>query len=121
VAPAPKATTERARPVVAYLPLSLKNRLKATRDRDGLSYTLVVLTAVDAVKDRLVDRWQASRPQGSSFVGWKRARQQHAEPLVPITLRLVAEDEDTLDGIWRAAEAPNRSAYIAAALEEYLA
>jgi hypothetical protein len=105
--------------VVAYLPVSLKARLQKAAT-GGESYTTLTLAAVDAHHEELGTRWDQSRRAGSAFVGWQRGRRRNDEPMVSMTIRLVPADEATLDRFWSEAGAPNRSAYIEAALDLYL-
>lgn len=105
--------------VVAYIPVSLKTRLQRAAT-GGESYTTLTMAAIDAHLEALGTRWATSRRTGSAFVGWQRGRRRNDEPMVSMTIRLVPADEATLDRFWSEAGAPNRSAYIEAALDLFL-
>jgi hypothetical protein len=105
--------------IVAYVPVSLKARLEqACSGRE--SYTTVAMTAIDTHREALQGHWTESRPSSSAFIGWHRSRRRNDEPMVPVTLRMVPQDEETLDRLWEEAGAPNRSAYVEAALDLHL-
>jgi hypothetical protein len=125
-APDPGASTanvasaeDRRGQVVAYIPVSLKTRLRKAAV-DGESYTTLTLAAIDAHKDELATRWTTNRRSGSAFVGWQRSRRRNEEQMVSMTIRLIPTDDATLDQFWQEASAPNRSAYIEAALDIHL-
>ena len=106
-----------------YLPLALRERLRAYQRLEGGSYTNITLDAVEATHEDLtipVPERQTSR-SGPLFVGRpRRQRMPHADAHVQVNLRFAADDRDTLDEIVEAKQAPNRSALIAAALDTYL-
>jgi hypothetical protein len=106
--------------VVAYVPVSLKERLRKATVNSQRSFTTVTLLAIDTHKAELAVRWQEHQTSGSSFVGWSRTRRYNEETMVPVPLRLVPEDNETLTRMWQEAGATNRSAYIEAALDLYL-
>lgn len=117
--PTEGAATDRLTQVVAYIPISLKARLQRAA-AGGASYTTLTMAAVDAYREKLLGKWADARPSGSAFVGWQRGRRRNEEPMIPMTIRMVPADEATLDRLWTEAGAPNRSAYVEAALDLYL-
>lgn len=112
-------TGDRLEQVVAYIPVSLKARLQQAAT-GAESYTTLTMAAIDAHHAELAGKWAKARPTGSAFVGWQRGRRRNEEPMVSMTIRLVPADEATLDRFWSEAGAPNRSAYIEAALDLFL-
>lgn len=110
------------RGVIAYLPLSLRDRLRQRRRADATPFADIVLDAVEATHDRLGDLINGRRPAAARselFVRHARTPAD-AEPHVQVYLRLNAENLQVLDQLTEQYKASSRSALITAALGSYL-
>lgn len=121
---APQQDGERALVVIAYLPVSLRETLRKAADDRSITYTAIVLDALDDTHDQLGvllgDRQGAPRA-GSLFSGrGGRSRPRHDEPHVQVSLRLTRSDLSVIDKLVAAHNAANRSALIATALRAHL-
>jgi len=111
-----------ARGVIAYLPISLRDRLRQRRRSDEAPFADIVLDAVEATADQLDELLAAGRPhteRSTLFVRNTRP-EPDLEPHVQVYLRLNAENLRVLDRLTEQHNAPSRSALIAAALRRYL-
>lgn len=119
--PLPEVHTP-SRGVIAYLPISLRERLRQRRSADSTPFADTVLDAVEATADRLDELVAGHRPRterSALFVRNTRAATD-PEPHVQVYLRLNAENLQVLDRLTQQHSAPSRSALIAAALRDYL-
>lgn len=116
----------RVRPlvVIVYLPVSLRDRLRQSTVKRSLTYTSLVLEALDATHDRLdvlLSGRQTNPRPGSLFTGpTGHSRPRGAEPQVQVSLRLTQNDLGVIDRLALEHQAVNRSALVATALEAYL-
>lgn len=112
-----------ARPVIVYLPVSLRDRLRQlTVDRD-LTYTELVLEAVDATHEQLASLLTPGKPSRARSLFQQSAtprRRRHAEPHVQVSLRLVPEDLAVIDRLVSDLHAGSRSHLVATALQAHL-
>lgn len=109
--------------IVVYLPVSLRDRLRAHHANSKSTYTTIVLEAVEATHAQLGKLLEAYRPpprQGGLFSHHARPRVQHDEPQVQVSLRPSRADLAILDRLAADHHAPNRSALLAAALNQHL-
>lgn len=109
--------------IVVYLPLSLRERLRAHHAASKETHTTIILYAVEAAHDQLPALLEAYRPaprEGGLFQHHARPRAQHDEPHVQVSIRPVRADLQVLDRLTTEHRAPNRSALLAAALDHYL-
>lgn len=111
--------------LIVYLSVSLKERLRAVARADDVTYTTVVLDAVDATHhqfDELLGTGDADAPrrEGSLFgVQPVAPTQPGREPHVQVSLRTLRRDLDVLDQLAQRHRV-TRSALIAAALDAHL-
>lgn len=135
--PAPKTARKRAKrvpdaesavpvQVIVYLPLSVKERLRAAAQAAGTTYTSLTLDAIDATHTRLDDLLGTSRPLGGprhpgSLFGMPipAAERRNHEARVQVSVRLLRRDIDVLDEL-AARHQVSRSGLITAALAAHL-
>ncbi len=110
------------RGVIAYLPISLRDRLRERRSADATPFADIVLNAVEATADQLGVLVAARRPRTERSTLFVRNTRPEldSEPHVQVYLRLNAENLRVLDRLTQQHNAPSRSALIAAALRCYL-
>ncbi len=108
------------RTIVAYISVPVRERLRV--NAGDLTYTEVVLAALDATHAKLADRFTAAtRPANSLFAGPVRSTpRRHEEPHVQVSLRPMGDDLAVIDRLVEEMNASSRSALINAALDEYL-
>ncbi len=107
--------------VVVYLPVSVRERLRATAATGQSTFTEIVLSALDATHQQLAQHFAPTTSTTSLFSGRSaRRRLRHEEAQVQVSMRLVADDLAVLDQLVTATKAPNRSALVAAALDLHL-
>jgi hypothetical protein len=107
--------------VVVYLPVSVRERLRATAATGQSTFTEIVLSALDATHQQLAQHFAPTTSTTSLFSGRSaRRRLRHEEAQVQVSMRLVADDLVVLDQLVTATKAPNRSALVAAALDLHL-
>lgn len=106
--------------IVVYLGLSVRERLRSAAG--DLTFTEVVLTALDSSYGRLSKRFsEPDPPTGSMFAGRGRPRtRRNREARVQVSLRPLRDDIAVIDRLVAELNAPSRSALIDAALDEYL-
>lgn len=111
-----------ARGVIAYLPLSLRDRLRQRRSADSTPFADIVLDAVEATADQLNALVAARRPrtERSALFVRNAGAPPNPEPHVQVYLRLNAENVRVLDQLTTQHNSPSRSALITAALASYL-
>jgi hypothetical protein len=111
-----------ARPVIVYLPVSLRDRLRQLTAERDLTYTELVLDAVDATHERLPSLLTPEKPRARSLFRQPTAprRRRHAEPHVQVSLRLVPEDLAVIDQLVTDLDAGSRSHLVATALQAHL-
>ena len=123
-AAAPQAAREQALVVIAYLPVSLREALRKAADDRSVTYTAIVLDALDDTHDRLEELLTAQHGaprSGSLFSGRAgRSRPRHDEPHVQVSLRLTRSDLAVIDELVATHHALNRSALVATALRAHL-
>lgn len=112
--------------VVVYIPASLRERLRDRAATTRLTFTDLVLEALDATHARLADLLAATLPvksaSGSLFSSATRTRRlRHDEPQVQVSIRPTRGDLDVIDRLAEQAGAPSRSALVTTALRAYLA
>lgn len=110
------------RPIIAYIPASVQGRLRAARrDREGSTYTELVLDAVEQTHDDLPDLLEDREPPPRPSALFVRESQPvPAEPHVQINLRTTAGNLAVLDQLVDEFRAGNRSRLISTALDAYL-
>jgi len=116
------------RPVTTavYLPRSVRDRLRTAADRDGLTYTDILLDAIDAEHHRLADLLgptQIARRDDSLFSGRRPARgaqRSSGDDQIQITVRPTRDDLAVIDQLVAEHGAPSRSGMAAAVLDAYL-
>lgn len=106
--------------IVVYLGLSVRERLRS--GAGDLTFTEVVLTALDSSYGQLSKRFsEPDPPTGSMFAGRGRPRtRRNREARVQVSLRPLRDDIAVIDRLVAEVNAPSRSALIDAALDEYL-
>lgn len=106
--------------IVVYLGLSVRERLRS--GAGDLTFTEVVLTALDSSYGKLSQRFsEPVPPTGSMFAGRGRPRtRRNREARVQVSLRPLRDDIAVIDRLVAEVNAPSRSALIDAALDEYL-
>lgn len=106
--------------IVVYLGLSVRERLRS--GAGDLTFTEVVLTALDFSYGKLSERFsEPAPPSGSMFLGRGRPRtRRNREARVQVSLRPLRDDIAVIDRLVAEVNAPSRSALIDAALDEYL-
>ena len=106
--------------IVVYLGLSVRERLRS--GAGDLTFTEVVLTALDSSYGKLSKRFsEPDPPAGSMFAGRGRPRtRRNREARVQVSLRPLRDDIAVIDRLVGEVNAPSRSALIDAALDEYL-
>ena len=106
--------------IVVYLGLSVRERLRS--GAGDLTFTEVVLTALDSSYGKLSQRFsEPDPPAGSMFIGRGRPRtRRNREARVQVSLRPLRDDIAVIDRLVTEVNAPSRSALIDAALDEYL-
>jgi hypothetical protein len=117
----PNATADApSQTIVVYLGLSVRERLRS--GAGDLTFTEVVLTALDSSVSKLSARFsQPAPPTGSMFAGRGRPRtRRNREARVQVSLRPLRDDIAVIDRLVAEVNAPSRSALIDAALDEYL-
>ncbi|MGI8682369.1 MAG: hypothetical protein ACR2JO_09660 [Mycobacteriales bacterium] len=109
--------------MIAYLPISLRDRLRRRRHVDATPFPDIVLDAVEATAGRLGELVAARRPRPArSALFVRNARSApDPEPHVQVYLRLDDENVRVLDRLTEQHNASSRSALITAALDGYLA
>lgn len=106
-------------PIVVYVSVSIRERLRSSAGE--YTFTDVVLMALDATHAKLKTHFEQPSPSKSMFAGRGRATtRRHAEPHVQVSLRPLRDDLAVIDQLCADLKAPNRSALINAALNEYL-
>lgn len=106
-------------PIVVYVSVSIRDRLRSSAGE--YTFTDVVLMALDATHAKLKTHFEQPSPTKSMFAGRGRATtRRHAEPHVQVSLRPLRDDLAVIDQLCADLKAPNRSALINAALDEYL-
>lgn len=128
---APEATIERRvqKPqrgprvgvLVVYLPLSINGRLQLQRTASKRSATDVVLDCMESAHERLPEIVAAIRPsevRGKLFTRSTPARAK--EPKVQVSLRPTNDQRNVIDGLVADLQAPDRSAFVAAVLDDQL-
>jgi hypothetical protein len=118
--PREAGTSSGVRTIVAYISVPVRERLRV--NAGDLTYTEVVLAALDATHAKLADRFTAAtRPANSLFAGPVRSTpRRHEEPHVQVSLRPMGDDLAVIDRLVEEMNASSRSALINAALDEYL-
>lgn len=112
-----------AQPVVVYIPIRTRERLKAYCGRTGRTYTDVVLDAVEELDSQLSEVFAQQvgvRSPGGLFSRRTTRRPRTGEPGVQIPLRLSPEDLEVLDERVTEYAEGNRSLFIRAVLDSYL-
>lgn len=106
--------------IVVYLGLSVRERLRS--GAGDLTFTEVVLTALDSSYGQLSERFsEPAPPTGSMFAGRGRPRtRRNREARVQVSLRPLRDDIAVIDRLVAEVNAPSRSALIDAALDAYL-
>lgn len=119
-APAPRPDpSSGVQPIVVYVSVSIRERLRSSAGE--YTFTDVVLMALDATHAKLKTHFDQPSPTKSMFSGRGRATsRRHAEPHVQVSLRPLREDLAVIDQLCADLKAPNRSALINAALDDYL-
>ncbi len=118
----PGGPEDMLRPIIAYIPASIQGRLRAARrNREGSTYTELVLDAVEQTHDDLRDLLEDRTPRPRSSALFVRGPEPvAAEPHVQINLRTTAGNLAVLDHLVEELRAGNRSRLISTALDAYL-
>ncbi len=112
------------RPVIVYLPVSLRDRLRQLTVERDLTYTELVLESVDATHQRLqslLTPEKSARTRSLFQQPSTPRRRRHAEPHVQVSLRLVPEDLAVIDRLVTDLNAGSRSHLVATALQAHVA
>lgn len=117
---------EKAKPIIAYVPAKLRDRLKKTATATGRSYTDVLFDAVDELDSRLAEVFAehlAAAPSNSLFS--RRSRRATTSrpasgPSVQVPFRPYPADLAVLDDRATTYAAGNRSEFIRIVLQAYL-
>jgi len=114
------STGRASQTIVVYLGLSVRERLRSSSG--DLTFTEIVLAALDSSLGKLSDRFSESTPPpGSMFAGRGRPRtRRNREARVQVSLRPLRDDIAVIDRLVAEVNAPSRSSLIDAALDEYL-
>ncbi len=110
--------------VVVYLPVSLRSRLRERAAATGRSHTQLVFDALNATHTRLdgllgtfADR---TGPVDGIFLAQRSGRRRHREDRVQVSIRPHPANLAVIDELAARHTTGNRSALIAAALDEFL-
>jgi len=121
-APESKTTPSAAamQTIVVYVSASIRERLRNSAGER--TFTAVVLAALDSTYGTLKERFaEPDAPTNSFFAGRGPSQpRRHSEPHVQVSLRPVRGDLNVIDHLVKEINAPNRSALINGALDEYL-
>jgi len=106
--------------IVVYVSASIRERLRNSAGER--TFTAVVLAALDSTYGKLKERFaEPDAPTNSFFAGRGPSQpRRHSEPHVQVSLRPVRGDLNVIDHLVTEINAPNRSALINGALDEYL-
>jgi hypothetical protein len=128
VRPAPERPQQQAsrgapRTVIVYVPVSVRDRLRKLAAEQDVTYTQLVLDALDATHEQLgpvlSQRGQTKTRSLFQQPAVPR-RRRHEEPHVQVSLRLVPEDLAVIDRLTDELNAGSRSHLVATALKAYL-
>lgn len=120
---APEPSRGAPRTVIVYVPVSLRDRLRRLTAEQDVTYTQLVLDAIDATHERLGALLSHGTPARTRSLFQQPAaprRRRHEEPHVQVSLRLVPEDLAVIDRLTAELNAGSRSHLVAAALNAHL-
>jgi hypothetical protein len=110
--------------VVVYLPVGVRSRLREQAAATGRSHTQLVFDALNATHTRLADLTGAGGEPGGEadgiFVTQRSGRRRHTEDRVQVSIRPAPANLAVIDDLAARHTTGNRSALIAAALDEFL-
>jgi hypothetical protein len=122
-APSNGATQSTTKLVPVNIDASVHNQLRQFAARVELSFSVVVLRAIEADATELAVAWKTSptpKSGGMFQMVDHRSRNRRTEPFAQIQLRLTTFDADVLESLIRDWGAPSRSALVNEALRRYL-
>lgn len=96
---------------------ALRRRVQLGR---GITFTDLVLDALEAEEPQLRDHWTANRRPGGRFQRTPPRRARREEPGVQIALRLTVSNLNALDTMVAELQAPSRTTLVEQALRFYL-
>ncbi|HWS32514.1 MAG TPA: hypothetical protein VN408_07200 [Actinoplanes sp.] len=107
--------------VIVYLPVSVRSRLRELAASTGRSHTQLVFDALNATHTRL-DGLLFEEPVGTDgiFLAQRSGRRRHREDRVQVSIRPHPANLAVIDDLAARHTTGNRSALIAAALDEFL-
>ncbi|MEV4278780.1 hypothetical protein [Actinoplanes xinjiangensis] len=109
--------------VVVYLPVSVRSRLRERAAATGRSHTQLVFDALNATHTRLAEVVGGTEPDGETdgiFLSQRSGRRRHREDRVQVSIRPHPANLAVIDELAARHTTGNRSALIAAALDEHL-
>lgn len=122
--PAPERSTSPLRDMSFTTPLSIRERLRRAASDPHTTKGAVVLAAVEANVDQLIDLVEAERATspatGNLFPDPAMTLRAAGEPRVPESLRLTERNLGVLDRLVATTGAENRSQLLTAALRAHL-
>jgi hypothetical protein len=101
-------------------PVEIRDGLRERSFRDGIAQPDVILEAVRQTNDKLSDLLAKPKKSGDDLFTRSPARRKDRPPLVQISVRIPAEDHETLNRLTERHKADNRSDLLNAALKAYL-
>jgi hypothetical protein len=109
--------------VVVYLPVGVRSRLRERAAATGRSHTQLVFDALNATHTRLAEVVGGAEPDGGTdgiFLSQRSGRRRHREDRVQVSIRPHPANLAVIDELAARHTTGNRSALIAAALDEFL-
>ncbi|MDI6101099.1 hypothetical protein QLQ12_21020 [Actinoplanes sp. NEAU-A12] len=110
--------------VVVYLPVGVRSRLRERAAATGRSHTQLVFDALNATHTRLADvlggAAEAAGETDGIFLVQRSGRRRHREDQVQVSIRPHPANLAVIDDLAARHTTGNRSALIAAALDEFL-
>lgn len=110
--------------VVVYLPVGVRSRLRERAAATGRSHTQLVFDALNATHTRLAEVvGEDGEPGGGTdgiFLTQRSGRRRHREDRVQVSIRPHPANLAVIDELAARHTTGNRSALIAAALDEFL-
>ena len=119
----PEPSRGAPRTVIVYVPASLRDQLRKLTMEQDVTYTQLVLDAIDATHERLGALLSHGSPARTRSLFQQPAaprRRRHEEPHVQVSLRLVPEDLAVIDRLTVELNAGSRSHLVATALSAHL-
>ena len=109
--------------MVVYLPVGVRSRLRERAAATGRSHTQLVFDALNATHTRLAEVVGGAESPGETdgiFLSQRSGRRRHREDRVQVSIRPHPANLAVIDELAARHTTGNRSALIAAALDEFL-